>query len=153
MSDSKKEIDEFTQLLKSVEPALPKGSPLQIMYLAGQAAANREATPNSSVRLWQFTTLVSTAIAAMLLVMILGAQTPEAVQPSNVVSREPLQPGIQAPAERDQPEINLTRFPRRRFGVADQFASSRLPKSSVDLFDGFEIQPVSLRRFGREQLR
>ena len=147
MSESKKQLSEFEQLLESVTPTEAQGNPMQIMYLAGQQSKSDPVVSPKSNQLWQVATLVSSTVAACLLVTLFIPSTSE-LKPNSVASNvsEPLK----LPVADDRSAVEKVPSLRLRQTNAFEIAQSRMPKSSIDMFGDFELEPIDSDRFKKE---
>ena len=174
MSESNPKMNEFEKLLESVAPAEPTGNPMQIMFLAGQQSVASQAKKSGTVAFWQASTLVSTAVSAVLLFLVLGVASPQPVESQPMVS------GLEARQEKEiaksrqldsdktdgksvsvgptaevQPIASWNRLERihvhRR--IPFELAMSRFPKSSVDLFKDFSIETVQRKSTAGESIQ
>ena len=147
MSDSKKQLNEFEQLLESVSPADPQGSPMQIMYLAGQQS---KASPSSdsAVRIWKTATLFSSAAAACLCLIL-------AIPDSTELKSTPMASVSQSPPSSPVRILSnpKTSTPRSQRPSGIEIAQSQLPKSSIEMFGDFELEPIDPDRFVKERFQ
>ena len=154
MSNSEKTMNEFERVLASVAPRETGGNPMQIMYLAGQQSAVQPAVN----RIWKFAALVSSTVAAGLLVFVAANQS--AQQPIVQSVSKPVTSGdvdvvrnIESqPSQVQRPPrpASSYRHTRTRFDPM-QIASAqslRRPRS-IDLFEDFELRPVKTNELKR----
>lgn len=160
MSETEQPITDFEQLLESVSPADPKGSPMQIMYLAGQQAATASNSLQPANRLWQLATLASSIVAAGMLIFVSLLQPAfpldqSIVQTNAVEDTESIE--IIA-VEQDlsfvqtRPLVVSLRSSQAVRNIYDpiKLAQASLSRSSIDMFDDFEIKPTEVQGWGRE---
>ncbi len=157
MSNEEQSINHFERMLESVSAAEPKGNAMQIMYLAGQQSAQVPAKGTSSHRLWKWTTLLSSSIAAGLMILLASQdRTPDNIPGDvQVASNAPLESESKASPQLRISDSKLTSQPRKQKSVDRLFdplaiANASRNQRSIDLFDEFEIRPFKMDGSKRE---
>lgn len=150
-------MNEFERALASAVPAEPEGNPMQIMYLAGRQSASLSLKPQSENRVWKFTSLVSSAVAAGLLIFVVISQPKQsplaqssaidtASSSGDIAAREiGADPRSQIPA-RSRSSLRPTPMSYDPMEIAQ----APRPQNSINMFDNFELRDMEIHEWRKE---